>query len=165
MLTKNSYLLFNERILVVCSPAFLEKHPECEDLENIWQQPLMVLRDAPEFWESWQSWASRQGIDYQPAQNVLQMEDQIAITQAALNDAGIALAWDWHVQPFIENGELIALSDPIECDNNAFFLSHSEQSTRRSAVRFIHWVIEQVAQHPPRVHSHHPQPHLKKPQL
>jgi len=30
----------------------------------------------------------------------MQMEDQIAVIYAAMNGAGIALAWDWHVEQF-----------------------------------------------------------------
>lgn len=155
---RGSYLLFNERILPVCSPSFLAKHPDCQDLKKIWQQPLLMLRDAPMFWENWQTWAERVGFGYQTPTNALYMEDQIAITQAALSGAGIALVWDWHVQDFLKNGELIALKEPIECHRNAFFLSCADNNSERNARRFIRWVIRQVSLLPP--HSHLPPANL-----
>ena len=141
---KENYLLFDERMLLVCSPGFLEKRPDCRDLTTLWDQPLLGLRDAPEFWENWQSWAQRSGKTYRTPTNMMVMEDQIAVIQAALNDAGIALAWDWHIEQLLESEQLIALTPPLECYNNAFFLSCSDNANRKSAQRFIRWVMEQL---------------------
>ncbi|PYF84523.1 LysR family glycine cleavage system transcriptional activator [Marinomonas alcarazii] len=142
---KNNFLLFNERMLLVCSPSFLEKHPECHNLKHIWQQPLLGLKDAPDFWENWQTWAAHSGIDYLEPLNEIQMEDQIAVVHAAQNGLGIALAWDWHVEDLIAEGSLVALTPPIECKNNAFFLTRTENANRYSAECFIDWVMERVA--------------------
>lgn len=142
---KNNFLLFNERMLLVCSPGFLEKRPECHDLKNIWQQPLLGLKDAPDFWENWQTWATHSGIDYQEPLNEIQMEDQIAVVHAAQNGLGIALAWDWHVEDLITEGSLVALTAPIECKNNAFFLTRTKNANQYSAECFIDWVMELVA--------------------
>ncbi len=141
---KENYLLFDERMLLVCSPGFLKKRPDCRDLTTLWDQPLLGLRDAPEFWENWQSWAQRSGKTYRTPTNMMVMEDQIAVIQAALNDAGIALAWDWHIEQLLESKQLIALTPPLECYNNAFFLSCSDNANRKSAQRFIRWVMEQL---------------------
>lgn len=145
-LNKNNHLLFAERMLLVCSPAFVAKRPECRDIHTIWQQPILMLKDAQSFWEGWQTWADRYGIPYQEPTNVIQMEEQVSIIQAALSDAGIALAWDWHVRTLIEEGQLIALTGPVECDNNAFFLSISETSQHPNARTFVNWVLEQEIQ-------------------
>lgn len=142
---KNNFLLFNERMLLVCSPSFLEKRPECHDLKNIWQQPLLGLKDAPDFWENWQTWAAHSAIDYKEPLNEIQMEDQIAVVHAAQNGLGIALAWDWHVEDLIADGSLVALTVPIECKNNAFFLTRTENANQYSAECFIDWVMELVA--------------------
>ncbi|SJL84233.1 LysR substrate-binding domain-containing protein [Vibrio palustris] len=141
---QNHYLLFKERMLLVCSPSFLEKRPECQDLNTLWQQPLLGLRKALEFWEDWTSWAYHAGIEYQNPANIMLMDDQISIIQAALNDAGIALAWDWHVQSLLDEGQLIALTPPIECHNNAFFLAYSDNANRKGSDTFIRWVLSQV---------------------
>lgn len=142
---KESYLLFDERMLLVCSPDFIAKHPNCRDLSTLWQQPLLGIKDAPSFWESWKSWAKNAGIMYQPPTRMMLMEDQIGVIQAALNDAGIALAWDWHIADLLESEQLIALTKPIECHTNAFFLSRSQVGHSPQAERFIHWVLEQLA--------------------
>lgn len=143
---KNTTSLFKEKMLLVCSPAFLEKRPESSDLKTLWQQPLLGLKDTPDFWEGWKSWALRYGIKYQEPESEIQMEDQVAVIHAALNDAGIALAWDWHVETLLKSGQLIALTDPIEGDNNAFFLTRSDNTNQYNAECFTNWVISRMPQ-------------------
>lgn len=141
---KNNFLLFNERMLLVCSPNFLKKRPECQNLDNIWQQPLLGLKDAPDFWENWHTWAAHSGVKYQEPTNEIQMEDQISVVHAAQNGLGIALAWDWHVEELINEGHLIALTQPVECNNNAFFLTRAENANQYSSDCFIDWVMALV---------------------
>ncbi|OCH22042.1 hypothetical protein A6E04_09320 [Aliivibrio logei] len=81
------------------------------------------------------------GIEYQPPQNVIQVEDQVSVIQAAVNDAGIALTWDWHVRELIEQGRLVALTKPVEFNTNAFFLSVSEDSDHFASQLFVDWII------------------------
>lgn len=142
---KNDFLLYNERMLLVCSPGFLAKRAESVDLNTIWQQPLLGLKDAPDFWENWSTWAAHLGIDYQEPLNEIQMEDQIAVIHAAQNGLGIALAWDWHVEELIAEGSLIAITPTVECHNNAFFLARTENANQYSSDCFIDWVMELVA--------------------
>ena len=145
--TKSNTLLFKERMLLVCSPEFLAKRPDIKNLSHIWQQPLLGLKDVPEFWEGWRSWASRSGIAFKSPKNEIQMEDQVAVIHGALNGAGIALAWDWHVKALIENGQLIALTPMVEYHNNAFFLSHRKGANQQNAEYFIEWVRGLVGNH------------------
>ncbi|MBR7890030.1 LysR family transcriptional regulator [Marinomonas sp. A79] len=134
-------LLFKERILLVCSPGFLQKRPDIAELNNLWQQPLLGIKDSPDFWENWRSWANRYGVVYQIPEKEIQMESQVAVMHAALNGVGIALAWDWHVQALLESGQLVALTKPIECDHNGFFLAKSTSGQKNDhADSFMHWV-------------------------
>ena len=139
--SEDNFLLFKERMLLVCSPSFLEKRPESKDLSNLWRLPLLGLKDAPSFWEDWRSWAEYSNTPYQDPLNEIQMEDQIAVIHAAQNGLGIALAWDWHVEDLIKDGSLIALTPPVECHNNGFFLTRTKNANQHSSERFIDWVM------------------------
>ena len=140
--TPRGIKLFNDRLLLVCSPNFLRKNPQCENLDQIWQQPLLALQNAPKFWENWQTWAKHHGIAYQRPINEMRLEDQISIIYAAINGVGIALVWDWHVESLIEAGQLVALSEVVEGDKNAFFLTLSEKEDNFAAKSFMNWVTE-----------------------
>lgn len=138
----NRVLLFKERILLVCSPEFLTKHPDAKDMAKLWQQPLLGLRSSPDFWGDWESWAKCFSTPYQTPKNEMQMEDQIAVLHAAMSGAGIALAWDWHVNDLLKNGQLVALTKPVEFGNNGYFLTCSNSAPEESTDCFFHWVVE-----------------------
>jgi len=143
---QNPFTLFRERMLLVCSPAFLEKRPDSRNLKMLWQQPLLGLKNVPESWGGWQSWALLYGIDYQMPSNEIQMEDQVGVIHAALNGAGIALAWDWHVESLLVDGQLVALTTPVQSDSHAFFITQSDKANQYSAESFINWVKYLVSQ-------------------
>lgn len=142
--SEDNFLLFEERMLLVCSPSFLAKHSEINILDNLWQQPLLGLKDAPDFWENWRTWAQHSGVEYQPPQNEIQMEDQITVVHAAQNGLGIALAWDWHVADLIAEGHLVALTQPVTCQRNGFFLTRTKNANQYSSECFINWVVDRV---------------------
>ena len=133
-------ILFKERVLLVCNPSFLSKRPEIQLLEDLWEMPLLGLKNSPDYWENWKSWAEKFGIEYQTPKNEIQMEDQVTVIHAALNGAGVAMAWDWQVEELIKSKQLIALTKSVEFDNNAFFLTHNEVSNQQASKHFISWV-------------------------
>ncbi len=140
-INKNNHLLFAERIILVCSPAFKDKYPQCTDINALWRLPILQLKEPLAFWEGWETWAKLYDVPFQEPQNVIQVEDQVSVIQAALNHAGIALAWDWQVRDLLQSGQLVAITNPVDFDKNAFFLSLSEQSRHPAARQFIDWVI------------------------
>ncbi|MFD2017365.1 LysR substrate-binding domain-containing protein [Vibrio olivae] len=137
---KNNHLMFAERIVLVCSPAFEKKYPHCSDVNQLWQLPILQLKEPLSFWEGWETWATLYGVELQTPENVIQVEDQVSVIHAAVNDAGIALAWDWQVRDLLESGQLVAITEPVDF-NNAFFLSISEQSQHPASQLFVDWVI------------------------
>ncbi|MGO3346413.1 MAG: LysR substrate-binding domain-containing protein [Marinomonas sp.] len=155
-LNNHQELLFKERVLLVCSPSFLTKRPEIQSLENLWEMPLLGLKNSPDSWVNWQSWAEKSSIEYQTPKNEIQMEDQVTVIHAALNGAGVAMAWDWQVVELIKNNQLIALSPAVEFDNNAFFLTHNEVSNQQASKHFISWVKSLV--NPTPKNTHHTSP-------
>lgn len=142
-LNKNNHLLFNERISLVCSPSFLSDHPECVDMQNIFNLPIIMLRESLPSWVGWQEWLDEMGLEYQEPGHVFYVDDQVAVIQAALNGVGIALAWDWHVRELLATDQLIELSKPIEFIDKAYFLSVSDSCDKNLAQIFTDWVIEE----------------------
>ncbi|MCQ1060350.1 LysR substrate-binding domain-containing protein [Photobacterium sp. DNB23_23_1] len=140
---QNNYLLFHERVLLVCSPGFLEKHGGHIDISTVFDFPLVMLKDELEFWEGWQTWAEKTGLEYRIPHDAICMTDQVAVIQAAINDAGIALVWDWHVDELLEAGQLVALTKLIDFNDKAYFLSIADHCTDPAAQTFVNWVLKQ----------------------
>lgn len=139
----NNYLLFAERMLLVCSPGFLDKQGGEIDITNVFDLPLIMLKDELEFWEGWQSWSNKAGLEYRIPYDAICMTDQVAVIQAAINDTGIALVWDWQVKELLETGQLIALTEMMDFTEKAYFLSIADHCTNPGAQLFVDWVIGQ----------------------
>lgn len=142
--SRMSHLVFHERILLVCSPSFLHKQGGAVDIQNLFDYPLILLKEELPSWEGWRSWSKRMGLTYRQPTNALFVEAQIAVIQAALNHAGIALAWDWQVQDLLERGELIALTSALDFPDKAYFLTTSSTCDHAGAQTFIDWVISEA---------------------
>ncbi|RBW46659.1 hypothetical protein DS885_07125 [Psychromonas sp. B3M02] len=140
---ENCQQIFAERIQLVCSPKFLESHGGYIDLQSIFDQPLIMLKKEMSFWEGWQSWANKAGLTYRIPNNALMVDDQVAVIQAAINDTGIALVWDWHVSELIAKGELVSVTDYMEFQEKAYFLHIADQENNLAAKTFVGWVQQQ----------------------
>lgn len=141
--SENCQQIFSERIQLVCSPKFLESYYGHIDLQSIFDQPLIMLRKEMPFWEGWQTWANKVGLTYRIPHNALLVDDQVAVIQAAINDTGIALVWDWHVRDLLAKGELVSLTECIDFKEKAYFLYAVNQQNRPAAKIFIDWVLQQ----------------------
>ncbi|MDP5253131.1 MULTISPECIES: LysR substrate-binding domain-containing protein [unclassified Vibrio] len=140
---KHNYLVFHERMQLVCSPAFLEQQGGKIDLQQVFDLPLIMLKNERPNWEGWQSWSKQLNLDYHKPRQVLKVNDQVAVIQAALNNAGLALAWDWQIRDHIQQGQLICVSQTIEFPNKAYFLTIAPHCHTPSAKQFINWVLAQ----------------------
>ncbi|WP_417698294.1 LysR substrate-binding domain-containing protein [Psychromonas sp.] len=140
---ENCQQIFAERIQLVCSPKFLETHGGHIDLQSIFDQPLIMLKKEMPFWEGWKSWANKAGLTYRIPNNALMVDDQVAVIQAAINDTGIALVWDWHVSELIAKGELVSITDYMEFEEKAYFLHIAGKQNNVAANTFVGWVKQQ----------------------
>lgn len=135
--------VFSERVQLVCSPKFLENHNGYIDLQSIFDQPLIMLKKEMPFWEGWKGWANKVGLNYSVPSNTLFVDDQVAVIQAAINDAGIALVWDWHVRELLVKKELVELTEHIDLKEKAYFIQAVNQKNNPAAKVFVDWVLQQ----------------------
>lgn len=132
--------IFAERIQLVCSPKFLESRGGHIDLQSVFDQPLIMLKKEMPFWEGWRSWAKKAGLSYRIPNNALMVDDQVAVIQAAINDTGIALVWDWHVTELIAKGQLVSVAHHIDFDEKAYFLHVANLQDNLEGRKFVEWV-------------------------
>ncbi|ELA9243554.1 LysR family transcriptional regulator [Vibrio alginolyticus] len=142
---RDNYLLFHDRVLLVASPNFVQTRLKDKDMRAILQQWKIMMKEELPMWEGWASFCHRLGVDYDPSDDILFVEDQVAVIQAALNDGGVALVTEWHVKDALESGQLVALTPTIEYENKAYFLSVSNRENNEAAKLLIEWVTSQVA--------------------
>lgn len=107
--------LFNEVVYPVCTPRYLEAHPELSTLEGLRNSVLLDLnpygRSQLSEQVDWNVWFAFHSHDLQiPASespHYFSSNDYSLLVQMALDDQGIALGWDHLVRHLVQQGRLV----------------------------------------------------------
>ena len=109
--------LFDERVVAVCSPAFLVAHPirHAADLLTL---PLLQLESRPTEWQTW-----LRSHDIPAAAPRGMVFDQFAtMMQAAMHGIGVALLPEFLAGPALAQGQLTRVVGASVANGGAYFL-------------------------------------------
>jgi DNA-binding transcriptional LysR family regulator len=107
--------LFHEIVYPVCTPGYLQEHPQVRTMEGLRESILLDLnpygRSQLSEQVDWNVWFSFQNVDVQiPASQSPQYfstNDYSLLTQMALDDQGVALGWDHLIGHLVKQGRLV----------------------------------------------------------
>lgn len=149
-----SQRLFHDVIYPVCSPGFLEEHPQIVTLEDIREAPLLDLspygRSQLAEHIDWAVWLAFHGIHLEGrSQGTVQLfksNDYNALVQMAVEGQGIALGWNHLVQHLVRDGRLVRpVQQEIVHQERCHYLNIREELMDSSAAtRFRDWIVAQV---------------------
>ena len=133
--------LFNEVVYPVCTPKYLEAHPELSTVEGMRNSVLLDLnpygRSQLSEQVDWNVWFAFHSHDLQiPASespHYFSSNDYSLLVQMALDDQGLALGWDHLVRHLVQQGRLVR---PV-----------TEELTLREAVQYL-MINEKKAEDP-----------------
>jgi LysR family glycine cleavage system transcriptional activator len=134
-------LLFREEAFPVCSPAYLESHPELKDGDP------KALLDIPLLYADqrgirWRDWFTQAGLPT-PALRGPVFSNYIAVLYEVLAARGVALAWKHMVGNLVEKGRLVRLGDLEVQSDNAFFAVYRGAPHSLQA-RLAEWLASSV---------------------
>ena len=147
-------LLFPERVLPVCSPAFRASRAPFSasggaggtanpaDLASL---PLLHLESrGPAAWLAWGDWFSLHGLAVPAGGQDLTFNNYPLVLQAALMGQGVALGWSPLIDDLMRDGHLVALLDrPVQTERGYFLVTASRRKPDERRDRFRRWVIEE----------------------
>jgi LysR family glycine cleavage system transcriptional activator len=109
--------LFDEELVVVASPAFLERHPvaTARDVADV---PRLQLESRP---AAWNLWFSQQALAA-PAPDGMQFDQFAPMVEAAVYGLGIALLPNFLAEAEIEAGRLSGLFPAIKPGAGSYYL-------------------------------------------
>ena len=123
--------LFDERVFPVCSPGFLENHPELEGgsafLSRYSQMPLLHLQRFDPGFPNWATWFETQGVEYESQNKAYEFANYEFLIAAAKEGEGIALAWDYLTELELERGELVKIGAEVEGRKPDVWLEYREE--------------------------------------
>lgn len=143
-------LLFPERVLPVCSPAFRASRAPLAaagagspaDLASL---PLLHLESVgPAAWLSWGDWFTLHGLPMPAGGQELTFNNYPLVLQAALMGQGVALGWSPLIDDLMRDGHLVSLLDrPIQTERGYFLVVPSRRGPDERHDRFRRWVVEE----------------------
>lgn len=148
--------LFHGRIYPVCTPQYLDAHPEAHSLEGLRNGVLLNLsphgRSQIAEHVDWGIWLAVHHVDIEDrpktGAHYLNANDYSLLIQMVLNSQGVALGFDHLVRPLVEKGQLARpVEQQMELADSRHYLACREDKSNDSALgRFRDWFLEQSQQ-------------------
>ncbi|MBK4993103.1 LysR family transcriptional regulator [Pseudomonas sp. S37] len=147
----SSHPLAYDVIYPICSPDFLEQHPEVSTLEGICKGSLLNLspygRSQIAEHVDWYVWFEYHNVNFSTRvaseAQLLHSNDYSSLVQLAVKGQGVALGWHYLVEPLIEQGLLLRpVSEELVHKDSQHFLTFNEQKKDDDACcRMRDWIL------------------------
>ena len=139
------YRLFGDELIPVCTPDYLRRYVQARTAEDLAQEHLLHLV-TEDRWMGWPEWFEHLGVEGEPVLPGTRFTNYILVIQAALEGQGIALGWRRLVNPMLERGELVRVTEAVTVPEPAYHLAVPGQRASNRAVKtFTEWLFEEAA--------------------
>lgn len=129
--------LFNDRISILASPEFAEKHP-ISSIADLASVPLIQLGTAESYWTSWEQWAEALGYSG-PLQKSHFVNNYIIALQAARDGMGAVLGWEGLTADLMARKTLVRLlPDTLMSPLDFYVARHNHDSGQVD--RVVKWL-------------------------
>ncbi len=117
----HSWKLFDEEVLAVCSPDYLQGG-ELEDPAELLDHALIQLDEPHRTRMDWSLWLQHLGVHAPEVNQGLSLNDYTIVLQTAIEGQGIALGWTYIIERLLKNGQLVPACIQTVCTDKAFYL-------------------------------------------
>ncbi len=145
--------LFDEITYPVCSPDFLERHPDLTtprtDPARLAVAPLLNYAGHDGDYAGWENWFRHFGCDFASANDAYRFSNYHFMIQAAMDGEGVALGWHHLVADQIADGRLCQVGSAYRRRNAAYAVEYRDEqdlSDRLSTV--LEWFRNEAAKTP-----------------
>ena len=123
-------MLFGETVFPVCSPRYLEDHPEAADLRAIAGLDLIEVSSRHSEWMNWRTWLEDKGFSDPAIDRAATFNTYPLAVQAAADGLGIGLGWGHLVDRHLDAGTLIRPLGQVSVRTTAgyYLLRRSEKT-------------------------------------
>jgi len=135
--------LFSEEIFMVCSPAYLAKHPQLSSIEGLSSCTWLWLEDSQRDWIGWPEWFKRLQLAPVAPKHRININSYSMLIQSAISGQGVALAWNNLVDDPLSTGALVRPNDVVLQTHAKFCLLEplSTRGPRHSVKLFRDWLM------------------------
>ncbi len=123
----------------MCTPALKAQHA----VKGIAQPGDCPLLETP--FCRWLDWFAKAGIPFKSAMPRVVLDNFNVLINAVLNGQGIGLCPTAFTPDYVAEGRLICLSETTTPSRESFFLTYTQRSSGRAAVRKVRlWLLRQA---------------------
>ncbi|PAU78250.1 LysR family transcriptional regulator [Halomonas salipaludis] len=137
--------LFDETVMPVCSPAFLDQHGPIDSLARLSELPLMALLSEPgQHWLDWPAYfkALADMAYVQPAE--LTFNNYTLLIQAVIAGQGIGLGWRGLIDDQLASGVLVGLEGMTLSTGGGYGLIDGRGGGGSARQLFRDWLLERT---------------------
>lgn len=141
--------LMGEEVFPVCSPAFLQQHPQLRQPADLARQTLIhdLSMDGHADFPTWQAWLANAGVRDVPTSRSMKINNSAAVLQAAVEGHGVAMARSVMAHDDIASGRLVRLCGEITFESPlAYYIVYRPESAGLPRlVTFRGWLLAEAA--------------------
>ena len=126
----------------VCSPKYLLSRPSLVDLEQLFDEVLLMLEDNRLSVIDWAMWFASHGVR-STNQNRIKFNSLPLLLQAACEGQGIALGWSLLTDDLLARGALVRPITATLRTPGAYYLVVADKSPRPEIEAFRSWLLQQ----------------------
>jgi LysR family glycine cleavage system transcriptional activator len=138
-----SWPLMAEKILPVCSPAYLAEHGSLDSCRDLGRHTLVHLSGSTRI--PWHRYLAAFNYPAPTGSRSLTFSDYSLVIQAAISGRGISLGW-WHVvaHELLQKELVPAASQVLETGKNYYLVSSMRRPLRNAAVLVRDWLLAEM---------------------
>lgn len=141
--------LMDEEVYPVCSPAFLQQHPQLRQPAELARQTLIhdLSMDGHVDFPTWEGWLGKAGVRDTSPKRGMKINNSAAVLQAAAEGQGIALARSVMARDDIASGRLVRLCAEMTLVSPlAYFIVYRPECANLPRLAtFRRWLLEEAA--------------------
>jgi len=143
-------MLFPEKVVPVCSPAFLKAHAPVKTPRDLAPSTLLHLENTgPARWLRWIDWFSFHDITPVNPGGGLSFNNYTLVMQAAIAGQGVALGWIPLIEDLLRTGQLVsALKQPHTTHSGYFLVEPIPRRMTEPNNVFREWITRCATQKP-----------------
>ncbi|MEX6501773.1 LysR substrate-binding domain-containing protein [Pseudomonas zhanjiangensis] len=143
--------LFSEEVFPVCTPRFLEQHPQVADLQGLLSMPLLNL--SASHWKArlwapvdWAFWLKQFDVDPSAAREAMSFSHFSMLIDAVHQEEGVGLAWRHLVQHQLDSGVLVRpVPESWRADDRKHYFVCRRDLARTGQLQLLRdWLLEET---------------------
>lgn len=143
--------LFSEEVFPVCTPGFLEQHPQISTLEGLMTVTLLNLSASQwkaKLWApiDWAFWLTQFGFGASMSKMAINFSHFSMLLDAVHEEVGVGLAWRHLVQQQLDSGKLVRPTGEtyLANDRKHYFVCRRDLVNSTGIQIFRDWLLAQT---------------------